>query len=428
MNYKSLWLTVPAIIFCLHGNPSLAGDAEEITEDNWTEMVAFSPDLTETKIKKGKKVTKDNLAEFKKLVPVAMQMLIEKYGLVLKLREYEPVHPSEGYIRATNKYRGQAKILDVGDAYNKRGIEGYVAGLPFPNPKSGLEVAWNFYYAYGGDDGEVYYSVYWISASNGLEHSEEWRLSVIRATGRTDIEPIPSIESLEKKGIQGAGLTYALAPYDKKGFGAVYYRSIEPKDGQGHTYVPSMRRILKNSFGTRGDTWNGTDLLYEDVRGYSGYPEWMHWKLLGKKTFLLPLHSGVKFGKKQAKQTFDFKNRPHWNPVFQYEPRPVYLLQSTPKLPDYPYSKQNLYVDAETFHILYKESFDKKGELWKIMINSASQRPDMESGDTILGWSGTVVIDIQSEHATAFHVHKARGNSGLNPNMFTVSSLRKRSK
>ncbi|MBW1873395.1 MAG: DUF1329 domain-containing protein [Deltaproteobacteria bacterium] len=134
MNFKLLWLTVPAIMFCLHANPSSAGDAEEITEDNWTEMVAFSPDLTETQIKKGKKVTKDNLAEFKKLVPVAMQMLIEKYGLVLKLREYEPVHPSEGYIRATNKYRGQAKILDVGDAYNKRGIEGYVAGLPFPNP------------------------------------------------------------------------------------------------------------------------------------------------------------------------------------------------------------------------------------------------------------------------------------------------------
>ena len=154
LNYKRLWLTVSAIIFFWPVNPSLAGDVEEITEDNWTEMVAFSPDLAGTKIKKGKKVTKDNLAEFKKLVPVAMQMLIEKYGLVLKLREYEPVHPSEGYIRATNENRGQSKILDVGDAYNKRGIEGYVAGLPFPNPKSGLEVAWNFYYAYGGDDGE----------------------------------------------------------------------------------------------------------------------------------------------------------------------------------------------------------------------------------------------------------------------------------
>ena len=90
-------------------------------------------------------------------------------------------------------------------------------------------------------------------------------------------------------------------------------------------------------------------------------------------------------------------------------------------------NRPELYVDAEAFQILYKESYDKKGELWKIMLNSASYHPN-EEGDDILGWSGTLVIDVQAEHATIFHVHKARGNTGLNPDMFTVSNLRKRSK
>jgi len=403
---------------------ALTAAGGEITADNWTGMVSFEPDTPQAL---PKTISKKNIDKAAGLIPAGMKLLVEKYGLKLKTTGYQPVHPSEGYIQATNRYRGQPEITDVGDAINKRAILNYTAGLPFPGPKTGLEVAWNFLYAYGGDDSEIIYSVHWISGSAGLEHSEEWRLSTIRGINRTDIDPRPAIKSFLEKGLQGAGLTYALAPYDKKGFGAVYHRPIEPRDSIGHTYVPSMRRILKNSFGTRGDTWNATDLLFEDVRGYSGYPEWMHWKLKEKKTVLLPMHSDVRLGKKSFKTTYDLKKPPHWNPRYKYEPRPVYVLEVTPKLPDYPYSRQLLYVDAEAFQILYKESFDKKGELWKIMLNSASYHPN-EEGDDILGWSGTVVIDVQAEHATIFHVHRARGNSGLDPNIFTVSNLRKRSR
>jgi len=402
--------------------------AEEITADNWAEAVSFEPDLDTVKIKAGKKIKKSNLAGFAGLVPEALQMLIREHGLKLELREYEPIRPPEGYVAATNRYRGQPRLLDLGDAYDRRGIENYTAGLPFPRPRTGLEVAWNMRYAPGGDDAEIEYSVYWISGRSGLEHSEEWRLSMLRANNRTQVEPIPAIPSLAKKGLQGAGLTYALAPYDKKGFGAVYYSSVEPRDGQGHIYVPAMRRVLHNSFGTRGDAWNSTDLFYEDVRGYSGYAEWMHWKIVERKTVLLPMHSGVKLGKKSAKKTYEMKKAPHWNPKYAWEPRPVYVLDVRPKLPDYPYSRQQLYVDAEAFVVLYKEAYDRKGDLWKILINSAAEQINEHSGEPILGWSGTVVIDVQSMHATLFHVHKARVNVGLDPDMFTVANLRKRSR
>lgn len=407
--------------------PSRAWPAP-ITADNWTTAVGFAPDLSSAVLKSAKKVTAANADRFDELLPAGLKILIRKYGLEMRLVDYRPVHPSAGYIEATNRYRGQAAIVDVGQAVDRRGISGYRAGLPFPQPADGLQVAWDFHYAYGGDDAEVYYTVFWVSAASGVEHSERWRLSVIRASGRTDIEPLPEISSMAKKGLQGAGLTYALAPYDKKGFGAVYFMSVEPHDGQGHTYVPSMRRILRNSFGTRGDTWNGTDLLYEDVRGYSGYPEWMRWKLVEKKTVLLPMHAGAAAGRKGAQKTYHFGKRPHFNPRYKWEPRPVYLLSAVPKLPDYPYSKQLLYVDAETFQVLYKESFDRKGALWKVMINCGSKRTDGDNGRAIFAWGGSVVVDLQSEHATVFHVYKSRANVGLDPDMFSVSSLRKRAK
>ncbi|MBN1654352.1 MAG: DUF1329 domain-containing protein [Deltaproteobacteria bacterium] len=424
----SLFSTAALLAYAALSADRTSADADEIRADNWTETVSFKPDVSSVQAELGKTVDKKNFEKLSPLLPKGMQLLIKKYNLKLGLTAYQPVHPSPGYIQATNKYRGKAKTVDTGKAYDKPGITGYVAGLPFPKPKSGLEVAWNFTYAYRADDGEVIYSVYWVSAGSGQENTEEWRLSAIKAMHRTDIGSIPTIESLASKGLQGAGLTYALSPYDKKGFGAVYFRPVEPKDSQGHIYVPSMRRILKNSFGTRGDSWNSTDLFYEDVRGYSGYPEWMYWKLVGQKTLLLPMHSGVQLGPNRVKSAYDFDSWPYWNPKFNYEPRPVYLLEVRPKLRDYPYSKQFLAVDAETFHVLYKEAYDKKGELWKIMINSGGYHPDQKTGKQMLGWSGTVVIDVQAEHATIFHVHKARVNVGLNPEIFSLSSLRKRSR
>lgn len=425
MSVRYLLVGLGMIAFCAMWKTSAYAENSKISAENWTQAVAFQPD-SEAESLVGQSVDKASINGFQKWIPSGLKLLVEKYGLKFKVRGYEPVHPSSGYIAATNKHRGSVKIVGNDKDYSKPGLTGYGAGLPFPRPQTGLEVAWNHFHSYRGDDGEVYYSVYWVSARAGVEHTEEWRLSWIRAAGRTDVSPTPAIEEMTDKGLQGAGLTYALAPYDKKGFGAVYFSSIEPKDSQGHVYVPAMRRILRNSFGTRGDSWNSTDLLYEDVRGYSGYPEWMNWKLVARKTILLPMHSGVKLGKNTAEKTYDFKKTPHWNPRYAFEPRPTYVVEAKPKLKDYPYSRQLFYIDAETFAILYKESFDKKGALWKVMLNCAGEHQDAQTDASLLGWSGTVVIDLQAEHATVFHVHKAQVNLDLSPNQFSLSTLRKR--
>ncbi len=399
----------------------------KLTTDNWSEMAGFKPNLAGLEDIAGEKLKKGNSNKYKKYLSKGLKILIDKYNLKLKLKNYRPIHPSLGFIKATNKYAGQPKIIKTGNDVRKRGLKNYVAGLPFPQPKNGLEVAWNYQYSYNGDDGDLLYAVQWVSAARGLEHTEEWRWAfIIRTINRTDLDPIPAIAMYQKKGIQYASMTYALTPYDKKGFGAVYSRSVNPLDQQGHIYVPAMRRVLRNTFGTRGDTWNSTDLLYEDVRGYMGYPEWMNWKLIGKTTKLGPMHAGVKLGKKYVSKTFDNKKWPHWNPTINWEPRPTYIVEVTSKLPDYPYSKQIVYIDAESYLIYYKETYDKKGELWKVMLNGYNESPDEDENPPV--YATSLVVDLQSEHATTFPVYSFKSNNDLDPNMFTLSNLRKRSR
>ena len=184
-----------------------------------------------------------------------------------------------------------------------------------------------------------------------------------------------------------------------------------------------MRRVLRHSFGTRGDSWNATDFLYEDVGGYLGAAEWMNWKIVGKKTMLLPIDSGVKYGK-GADSVFDFKNYPHWNPTVNWQARPAYVVEATPKLPDYPYSKMTLLVDAETFTVPFKEAYDKKGQLWKIILTGGKR---MKSKKTPIGPGFGVAIDLQAKHATTVSFRKVELNTNLNPKSFTVSNLKKRS-
>ena len=408
--------------FLLSGTTALA---EEISSDNWTEKVGFKPDPNPPGFKKGKKIDKKNVGEVADLLPPAIKMMIEKYNLKLKLREYEAIHPSEGYIEATNQYLGQAKIVETGKDFRKRGLTNYTAGLPFPQPKTGLEVAWNYNYSYQGDDGDIYYSVYWVSANSGVEHTEDWRWAyIIRTINRTDLDPKPAIKEFKEKNLQYTSITYALAPYDKKGFGAVYSRSVDPLDQQGHIYVPAMRRVLRNTFGTRGDTWNATDLLYEDVRGYMGYPEWMDWKIIGKKTILMPFHAEAALGKENHKKVYELDKPPYWNPKIKYEPRPTYIVEVKPRFPDYPYSKMHIYIDAETYLIGFKEAFDKKGDLWKLLLVGYNASPDMDTLPPEFG--AHIVVDFQAQHATVFGLTKVTANAGLDPKMFTLSSLRKR--
>ncbi|MBM4388805.1 MAG: DUF1329 domain-containing protein, partial [Deltaproteobacteria bacterium] len=354
-------------------------------------------------------------------------LFIEKYNLKIKLRNYKKIHPSLGYIDATNKYHKQVEIIDTGKEYRKKGIKNYTAGLPFPNPQNGLEVAWNMQYSYNGDDGGFHYGVFWISAKSGVERWEEWQwLYIIRTINRTDIEPLPAIKQFKDKNIQYTSMTWAIEPLDKAGFGALYSRFEDPKDQEGWIYIPTLRREMRATFGTRGDAWNSTDLLYEDVRGYMGYPEWMHWKLVKKTTMLAPLHANVAPGKKARDKTFDFKTWPYWNPNLEWEPRPVYVLEATPKFPDYPYSKMVLYIDAETFYIVFKEAYDKKGELWKLLYNAWNDSPDMTKFPPAIATA--VVIDIQAEHATVFPSYNFKSNMGLDPAKFTLTNLRKMGK
>ena len=120
---------------------------EAITSANWGARTGFAPDLTNAP-PKGTTINEGNLEQWKQWVALGIDTLVQRYKLKLKVSDYEPIHPSTGYVAATNQYLGQPRLLDTGGDPRKMAIADYTAGLPFPQPKTGTEVAYNYHFAY----------------------------------------------------------------------------------------------------------------------------------------------------------------------------------------------------------------------------------------------------------------------------------------
>ncbi len=435
---KAYWSVVAGLLMVLAvagtagAQEAASGEAGALTAQNWTARAGFTPDVSLPGFTSGMVVDAGNVADVTAWVPTGLGELVGKWGLKLWTTGYRPIHPSQGYIEATNAHLGRAQTVETGPKEARRkGIAGYVAGLPFPGPQTALEVMYNQHYAYAGDDGTMWFGVFWVSPKCGVEKSEEWRWEYLtRAMHRTDLAPTPSIPWFERRGIQYASLATTLAPDDKAGTAALYYRYEQPKDHHGWAYVPSMRRTLKMVFGTPGQTWNNTDMLWEDVKGFSAFPEWYEWKLVGQATVLAPMHAGVEYGRKARKRTIDFGNTPHWNPQMSWEPRPVYVVEGRPKaissLSPHPYSKVVMYVDAETYLVPLKEMYDKKGRLWRVQVNAFNDSPDMDRLPPRTALSLTV--NVRDGHATVVPTYETRTNIGLDRAHFTETWLRTQGK
>ncbi|MCB9478021.1 MAG: DUF1329 domain-containing protein [Deltaproteobacteria bacterium] len=398
---------------------------DKITRAGWGESVGFKPDLASIPdFKAGMTIDASNMATYADFLAEPVKMLMQDYKLTVVTKDYIPYAPSDGYIAATNQYRGKSSLVDIGPATDKEGLAGYVAGLPFPAPENARQVAWNFYNAYSGDDGQHEFGVYWIDAKRGVEREERWRWTVMQAINRTDIAPKPTVSSLNGKKIEAASITETLYPLDRKGQMALYFIYQGPGHREGWLYVPSQKRTFRFSSDNHGEPWNNTDLYYEDIRGYSGRPEWMEWTIVKKTTMFAPVDAEVEYGPEAAEKTYDMKTWPHWNPNLKWQPRPVYVMQLTPKLKGYPYSKQLLYIDAESFYPFAKLAYDRKGNPWKVVIAATNQSPDPTSKPPTIATA--FVVDLQSEHATLFPWFTNQANVGVDPNIFSLTTLRKK--
>jgi hypothetical protein len=310
----------------------------------------------------GRKISTENVDQVKDFLSEAVYKAMKDPGtfgaasLWFEVAPYRPYELSKGMIEATKKYAPNSK-LDTKEALVNFGE---VAGIPFPQPKTGAEMAWNFDSNTRGDthfvqtEGEV------VDCKTRLErHAGMLRWDTFWMS-RTDVPPVPKIpDDKNPRGIFRSFFQRHIAPVDfvDTTMLEVRYKDLTREEDLW-VYTAMFRRIRRYATSQRTDTIDGTDMIYDDQDGWYTSPTWNNYKYIGRADLLVGRHVDNTKVQRIAGQGF-------WNGV-QRERVNNFAVEVSSKDKDYIYSKQIWYLDPETWQMNFKVMYNRQGQLWKM--------------------------------------------------------------
>lgn len=370
----------------------------------------LAPRAASAEVKPGDIITKENVEKVDGLVCEGVRWAVIN-GMDMEIVPYQKIPMPREYEEATEKYASQVQLGPKGELLN------WVAGRPFPvidknDPKVAMKIMYNFQdthyftddlglHLVDADTGSLYVD------SKGARHYTverhfvaDW-LRVLQFQGRLHHDPVPAFTDNPDHTFRKSGLYPLIEPFDLKGVGGISYR-YEDLVRQDDTwlYLPFVRRVRRMSSAQRSDALFGQDIDVDSYGGYAGQIPWFDWKFLGEKPMLASLH-GEHLPPVPCKKDGGMTFCENW------EMRPsVYIIEGTPKVPNYAYSKRMIYVDKETGFIIYSDLYDHGGELWKVVMQSirTSKRPNprvnYEYSEPRMFIYAFSVIDMQLMHGT----------------------------
>ncbi len=365
------------------------------------------------------------------LISEQFQWQIREKGLTMKLKHSKP-HPKDPqWVAATNR---NLEAVTLDGATNQ--VNGWLAGAPFPaidlqDPKAGIKVMWNMFLGKQQGDSQEYPNtvIALLNDKSGLERVQKQFVKRVFVRGALRRGGQVS----EEKRILEKTLSVLTAPLDLKGNGLVLIRYVNGDPDWLLAYAVAARKVRRFSGAFWMDKLGATDFLTDDLMVLSAHPTWYpEFKIIAKKKILVVAHSKDPFWQPKAATPqerfplFDLGTPPYWNPVDEWEPREVYVVEG--KTPEqHPYSRKVVYVDAEFWTPYLGEYYTPKGQLWKTTIQGYSVFPTQDDPDGKVLWpTWSAVFDFQIGHATILMTDEnIRFNTDISPTEINLKAVKR---
>jgi hypothetical protein len=341
----------------------------------------------------GKKIDSTNVDQVKEFLPENMYMLYkdsEKWGKAwFEIAPYRQIKPTAGTLEATKKYSGACKVGPNDELLN------WVAGIPFPNPQTPVEIMYNFDITDNhGDNAYKQVAAIVIDAKRRNDKHVGFKNWLLWFAGRTVVPPLPEITP-NPKGIFRANHTVFDDPPVLKGQRSLAIKwQNRLKDWGSWSFSTGTRRVMRRSTAARQDHSGGSDMCRDDERVFDYSVTVNTYQFLGRKEVLLPRHVDPQFISKQHVEGYMIDSG------YRRERNKAYIIEAKHKDPNYLYSKQIWYVDPESWWILYADKYDKQGRLWKIFDWGQTLVKLVGSDEEVPFASYGTVVDVQRMHAT----------------------------
>ena len=416
-------LSLALLLFDLPGSAF----AEQVFDEANYVSLAGPPET----IPPGTRITAGNWQAYKRFMSFGLQTLFSgNYRWKIPPEAVMEVAPTvsiglpKKYREDTEKYSRQCKLRKL--ANGGYTIDGYVAGVPFPDstgPEAGIQLVYNNYYNY------IPYRVFseagpkgpygWTSQDRYLNTTWNYVYLIYYKFDHLSDPDMP-IKAPDQQGdIFLSQNNVVWQPEQSKYVNDLLIFYDDPaRNPEVYVFVPALRRSLRLSSAARCAPLLGGDYVADDSReGLNIQPPIFQAKLLGTKRILQIAHATPGFS--------DYKNylRPSCFPkpeVGKWELRDVYVIdvRRIPSLQSgYCYGSRVVYLDKETFEPVGVDLYDSNMKLWKIILNSYEPIPLPGSpGDvvTALGGPGNLnstLWDIQNTHITFAIIYNTKINS-----------------
>lgn len=301
----------------------------------------------------------------------------------------------------------------------------YAAGYPFARPAGAFkaqQVMYNWEKRYTQADNYVLFT-----QSRGFRKNLEEdfgglvTVNYLKLQGRLITDPLGWYDDrAQSKGELQAVSSFSHAPRDLFGNVISMQTYVDAdKDNLFLMYISGLRRVRKLSGTDTQDPMGGQDLIYEDSDGFNQklsperYP--YTYEVLEEREFLIPGYT------LDGSTTISSEGKEFVN--FEFERRPMYVIKMVQQDPNFVYSYRKIYVDQETFIILYTEAYDQKGNLYRTIDQTFGFFP--EQGMFIMSdFLARDHIDLHSTYIKSFGVPSPQ----LSRNDFSLKELARRGK
>ena len=375
-------------------------------------------------IKPGLVITPENIAQYEKelrqLFPYGFDWEVDRltgtgvfagynyFPLEMVIVPTTHAWNDRGFLEATKKYSSACSI----DTYGN--LTGWVAGIPFPHPQNAQQIVHNYdrLTVMADNLNSMPMSIGLYGRNSTRERVEKIELHWNNYAGRIKLQPMPSIPGFED--VYEKGSILALYPYDLKGYAAVRTRYKDSAAEDSFiAYIPSMRRIRRLAGTNTQDPLVGSDLTWEDWKGYwskiAAHPA--DYELLGEAVVLCP-----SFNPRPIKYSDKYGGvcQRYW-----WERRPVWIVKITYRESSYVYGSRIWYVDKETFALQQEMLYDKQGRLWKLWDWCWRWNP--RNGE--LNYWNPWMADVVNKHTSVIDHHIILNMPNLSEDIFSLRYL-----
>lgn len=303
-------------------------------------------------------VTAKNMAEHAALLSDGTRALLQKYPDSFRLDVYPTHRTAAAPQRVYDNVAKNATRCETRDGGYS--ISGCIGGTPFPIPKDGVEVMWNFLMRIEAPS--IEYRFKNIVGNADGSHTLATRNEIAFQYPQYYEDATPENWSGEYAMFR----FNTLEPPFKAGESLVIRDSIDQKNArQAWQYLVGQRRVRRAptvSYDTPDFVASGAN-YFDEVQGFFGALDRFEWKLVGKQEMLIPYNNNGLIGARLD----DAIARNHLNPDHvRWEKHRVWVVEANVAAGKrHAVPKRRYYLDEDTWLIALVDGYDAENKLWR---------------------------------------------------------------